>query len=234
MKKIFSLAVVALCVSMTANAQIGESKSKKIETTVVSAAPNANYNRILIGYAQTHLSANDWFLNSYNKRDEAKSASLHGFTTGWMYGINVTKGKCLPLYVEPGAAINFGIGEAMTDKDKILSFEVPVNVTYRYKFPNTNIRISPYMGIHFKVNILAMGEIRDESYNLFSSDDFKYSDGMNRFQMGMQLGANFEFSRFFVGLGWNYDFIPIFSETIRKEDYNVTTSGVRVKLGLTF
>ena len=221
MKKIFSLAVVALCVSMTANAQIGESKSKKIETTVVSAAPNANYNRIFFGYAQTHLSANDWYIN---KKDE--SASLHGFTTGWMYGINVTKGKCLPLYVEPGVAMNFGIGEAMTDKDKMLSLEVPVNMTYRFKFPNTNIRISPYMGIHFKVNVLAMDE---EGDSYFDDKYYKNADAFNRFQMGMQLGANFEFNRFFVGLGWNYDFIPFYS----RKDYKISTSGVRLKLGFT-
>lgn len=59
MKKSFSLAIVALFVSVTASGQIGESKSMKIETTYTTTTtttvdvplevPNKNYDRYHLG-----------------------------------------------------------------------------------------------------------------------------------------------------------------------------------------
>lgn len=219
MKKMLSIAVVALFVGMTASAQIGESKSKKIETTYTTTTTtkvveeNANYNRIFFGYAQTKLSA------------EGVSESMHGFSTGWLGGYNVTPKKKLPLYLEAGVALNAGFGEVYTSSDKLLNIEAPVNITYRYNIPNTKIRLSPYFGFHFKVNVLALDEDGD-SY--FDGDAFK------RFQFGMQLGANFDFNHFYVGVGWNKDFLPFAKIEDWYDTYKLKTSGARVNIGFVF
>ncbi|MBR6030987.1 MAG: outer membrane beta-barrel protein [Bacteroidaceae bacterium] len=214
MKKLFTLAAVALFVGTTASAQIGESKSKKIETTYTTTTREVtqqyeNYNRIIFGWAPTTFSLDD------------ESEMIHGFDFGWNIGINVTRGKRLPIYVETGFLMNAAFGECLSESDKLLNFEIPINATYRFKIPNTRIFISPFFGFHFKVNTLWLDDDAD-SY-------FEYDD-TNRFQMGMQLGANFDIYNFHMGFGWNYDFIPI--AEIHKE--NLTTSGARINIGVTF
>ena len=214
MKKMFSLAVVALFVGMTANAQIGESKSKKIETTYtttthVEEVAYKNYNRIIFGYAPVKFSM------------DGESESIHGFGFGWIGGYNVTKGKRLPIYVETGLLLNAAFGEYLSESDKLINFEVPINATYRYRIPNTKLFIGPYFGFHFKVNAAWLD---DDSDSYFEYDD------TNRFQFGMQLGVNFDIWKFHLGVGWDKDFMPI--ADLGK--YNLNTSGVRVNIGVTF
>lgn len=219
MKKVLLLAVVAVFIGTTAYAQIGESKSKKIETTyttttTTSVVPeNPNYNRVYFGYAQTKLSG------------EGYSESLHGFNAGWLGGYNVTPAKKLPLYLETGIALNAGFGDVLSSSDKLLSLEVPINITYRYNIPNTKIRLSPYFGFHFKVNVLALD---DDGDSYFDNDEF------NRFQFGMQLGANFEYDHFYLGVGWNKDFLPFIEGKYYGETWKVNTSGARVNVGFVF
>ena len=179
-----------------------------------------NYNRVFIGYAQTKITADDF--------DE----SLHGFSAGWLGGYNVIKGRKLPLYVEAGITMNVGLGECVTDFDKLLNFEVPINITYRYNFKNTKICLSPYFGLHFKVNALALNEDGDSYFDI---------DGFRRFQMGLQLGANIEFNHFYIGAGWNYDFLPLakikhfyIPDYRLKSTYKVISSGARVNIGFVF
>lgn len=182
-----------------------------------SLGDNSNYNRIFLGYAPTKFTTtgfNEW---------------LHGFNVGWSRGYNVTRNKCQPLYIEPGIGMNVGLGELISTFDKMISFEVPVNITYRWNIPNTRICLSPYLGFHFKVNVYA----RDVDGN-----DYFDAEGFKNFQFGMQLGANFDFNRFYLGVGWNRDFIPFAKGTISYYSYSynlkVITSGVRVNLGFIF
>lgn len=202
-------------------------QSNASSTNIVTPADNSNYNRIFFGYAQTKFSTD--FI----------SESLHGFSAGWLGGFNVTPAKKLPLYLETGIALNTGFGEidpTYSTSDKLLNLEVPINVTYRYNIPNTKIRLSPYFGFHFKVNVLARGTYEDyyygsESFNYFDGDEF----GTKRFQFGMQLGANFEYSHFYIGVGWNKDFMPFMDiKQSKKVSYKVNTSGARVNIGFVF
>lgn len=228
MKKTFSLAVVALFVSMTANAQIGESKSKKIETTYttttnVQEIPEVeeepeyeNYDRIFWSYAPTRIT--EYFANYDN-------LMMHGFGMGWTKGINVT-GKRLPLYIETGIAANFAFGNG----DRLFNFVIPVNVTYRFKIPNTKLYIAPYWGLNFKINYHWYWDYHDISW--FEKDDWN----PKRFQMGTELGCNFDIWNFHFGVGWGTDFIklatPYFSNSYGVHTFK--TSGVRVNLGVTF
>jgi hypothetical protein len=219
MKKLLVMAAMAIFVSSAAQAQIGESKSKKIETTyttttVVEKKTNPNYNRIIFGWAPTTFSA------------YGESETMQGFNVGWIGGYNVTKGKCLPLYVETGIVWNADFGECMTydESDILMNFEVPINVTYRYNFKNTKIYVAPYFGFHFKVNALWMS----------SSEDYFDYDGTNRFQFGMQLGVNFDLGKFNIGFGWNNDFMPIWASEVYGEEISFHTSGARINIGVTF
>ena len=173
-------------------------------------AQNENYNRVFLGYAPTDFAIS------------GGEARLQGFNLGWFYGFNVTEEQ-LPLYVETGVTANLGFGELLSDCDKMLNFEVPVNVTYRYTIPNTNVRLSPYFGFHFKLNAVANNDDGDSYFDL---------KGTRRFQFGMQVGGRIEFNRFYVGAGWNKDFMPIAKSFGDFGD--VKTSGLRVTVGYTF
>lgn len=207
MKKYFYVAALAVS-TLLVNAQ-GTSEIPNSFESTNSVVVNKNYNRVIFGYAPTKFKA------------EGESATAHGFSAAWLGGYNVTKGKRLPLYIEPGVAMNMGFGEVMSESDKLLNIEVPVNVTYRYNIPNTKIRLSPYFGFHCKVNVLCLDK---DGLNWFDYDV------LNRFQFGMQLGANIDFNRFSIGVGWNKDFIP-FADF---DGINMNTSGLRVNLGIVF
>ena len=208
MKKLLIVAIMILCAGPSVMAQ----------TTDSAGNENWNYNRIFVGYDPTIF---------YPERGNTTSTEMfQGFHAGWMGGYNVT-GKRLPLYVEPGLKLNVGLGELISDFDKYLAVEVPVNVAYRFHIGNKNIHISPYMGLHFKANVLG----RDDDGN-----DYFDIDGTKRFQFGMQAGGHFDFNRFYVGLGWWMDFLPIMDNGIKTfwYDENVNTLGFFVNVGVVF
>jgi len=219
MKKSFFAALLVLLVGTVAQAQILGSTSKKIETTYTTTTQTVteeykNYNRIIFGYASTRMKGK---VEGYG----SDSDSNHGFDLGWTGGYNVTKGKHLPLYVETGLHMN-----VFASEDPLLNFEVPVNVTYRYTIGHSKVRVAPYLGIHFKVNALWQDDHKNSYF------DF---DGSKRFQMGMQLGVNFDIKHFHIGLGWDKDFSPLFNGELYNGsyyDYKISTSGARVNIGI--
>lgn len=214
MKAIKLLSVVfAMILAMNAHAQFVNSEGVKggggSSSGSEYAESNQNYNRIIFGWAPTKFS---W---------EGGSETLQGFNLGWISGYNVTKEKSLPLYVETGLLMNAGFGECMSESDKLLAFSVPVNATYRYHFKNTKIYVAPYFGFHFKVNALWLDDDGDSYF-----DDNR----IKRFQFGMQLGVNFDISKFNLGFGWDNDFMPIAKY---KRD-RTGTSGARIHIGVVF
>ena len=231
MKKLFSLAAMALFVSMTAFAQGGgdikTSSSKDIKTTVTEEGMAFHYSRFFFGYAPTSFSFD------YKDKD---NGTMHGFNTGWIGGWNVT-GRRLPIYVEGGLTFNACFGEAITEDDKLLSLELPINATYRFNIRNTRIFIAPYFGFHFKVNVFWEDEdgkdVFDHNYGYYSGKNFVTimdDDDAKRFQFGMETGVNFDLAHFYMGIGYNYDFMPIH----KVYTGNVTTGGFRLKLGFVF
>ena len=217
MKKFFSLAAMALFMSLTVNAQIVKSEGKKIETTYTTTTKTVttdykNYNRIYFGYAPTKMKA--------KYKGTSDSETMHGLDFGWTGGYNVTKGKRLPLYIETGFALNADFD----DGDILANFEIPVNVTYRYNIGRSKVKVAPYFGFHFKIN--AYWSDGDNNY-------FDY-DGTNRVQMGMQLGVNFDLNHFYLGFGWDKDFNPIQKYQYYGDDVKLSTSGARLNIGFAF
>lgn len=203
----FIVFVATALMSGIACAQIVSSSSSRVET-IQEVKENKDYNRIIFGYAPTKFSI------------DGESETMHGFNAGWIAGVNVSKRS--PFYLETGLMLNASFGECLSESDKLVSLEMPINATYRWKISsNKNYYFAPYFGFHFKVNTAWLD---DDSDSYFEADD------TNRFQFGMQLGGNLDLNSFTIGLGWNYDFIPI--AEIYKE--NLTTSGLRVNIGFLF
>ena len=231
MKKCFSLAVVALFVSMTANAQYDYESSRtqgetSSEMRIVEEKPEyKNYDRFFFSYAPTRIA------NFYSNG----ALMMHGVGMGWKKGINVT-GKRLPLYLETGIAANFAFGHGYDvysdysekNQDKLFNFVIPVNVSYRFKIANTKIFIGPYWGLNFKINYFWDGGSRNKNYF-----DYNNIDG-NRFQMGTEFGCNFDIYNFHLGVGWGLDFMKLARAEYSYYYRDWKTSGVRVNVGVTF
>lgn len=219
MKRLVFFALVALCMGSSAMAWAKEPAENSAATTV---GPSKFYHRFYAGYAPTIF---------YTERgDKNVSDLLNGFNVGWMSGFNVTKCR-LPLYTEVGVKANVGLGDFLSDFDKYLAIEIPVNVAYRFAIPNTKIHLSPYLGVNFKVNALGKDE---DGLNYFDID------GTRRFQFGMQVGGHFDFNHFYLGLGFSADFLPIFEDDHLYKfgkhlyDNKVHTCGVYVNAGVVF
>lgn len=186
---------------------------------------NKNYNRIYFGYAPTKFST------------LGESVTMHGCDLGWMIGLNVTKGRCLPLYIEAGIAVNADFGDCLNDDDKLINLEIPFGVTYRLNIPNTKIYISPFFGFHFKINTFWADGYNNSYFDLDGAylPNGRYTDfNAHRFQFGMQLGGHIEFDHFYLGISWDKDFISIANMRYNRYGFNLNTSGVRVNIGCTF
>lgn len=116
---------------------------------------------------------------SYNsvKPDFDEASACSGVALSWTKGIGVS--SSIPLYVETGVGASY-----IFDDLNALTLTVPLNVTY--KFPVTeSINIAPLAGLAFNGNITADND-----------EDLKH------FSMDWQVGANFEFSKFYVGVSY--------------------------------
>lgn len=117
--------------------------------------------------------------------------AVSGLSLSWTKGISVS--GSLPLFVETGVGATYGF-----DDPSPLILSVPVNVTY--KIPVTSkINIAPLLGVTLNGNL--------------ASDD----DDMKYFAMGWQVGANFEFGKFYVGLGYGGGFMDFANS---EDDYD--------------
>lgn len=187
---------------------------------------NKNYNRIYVGYAPTKFSA------------LLDSEIMHGCDLGWMIGLNVTKERCLPFYIEAGIAVNAVFGDCVQDDDKLINVEIPFGVTYRLNIPNTKIYISPFFGFHFKINAFWADGYNNSYFDLdgtYRIQSGKYIDiSTHRFQFGMQLGGHIDFDHFYLGISWDKDFTTIANRRNNSYNFKLNTSGVRINIGCTF
>lgn len=222
MKRFLFIGAVAFLMSTAANAQIVKSSSNqtiittKTQVTPVKEKKEKNrYNRIYLGYASTKIKAK-WDGGS------EKSDAYHGFNLGWTIGRNVTQNK-LPIFIETGINLatgfysydfydnHFGYDERTST---IADFEIPVNVTYRYRLGQSKVRIAPYFGFHLKFNVCY--------------EDDEVADNVCRF--GLQLGANFDINHFYLGVGWDKDVTPLTSNDYVKD----LSGGARLRIGVTW
>lgn len=147
---------------------------------------------------------------SYSSIKFGDDDSNNAVSFDWTKGIPVS--STLPIYVETGLGATFGFGDYDT---KFLFASIPVNATYKFEVTD-GIKIAPLIGITLQGNIMGENEYDD----WFDDYDAK------RFTVGFQVGSNFEFGKFFIGVSYGTAFNEIADETKQKS--------VKASLGLVF
>lgn len=137
---------------------------------------------------------------SYNSVKFGDGDASNGVSLDWAKGISVS--SSVPLFIETGIGATYCFGDYGT---KFLYASVPVNVTYKYEMTD-GIKIAPFAGITLQGNII--GE--DDESNWFDDYDAK------RFNVGFQVGSNFEFGKFFVGVSYGSAFNDLIEEAKQK------------------
>ena len=228
MKKL-SIIAVMLLVATTASAQFANSNATRTATTTqVAKSTNEGYNRFEFSYNPTFAVYQDGW--TY---DGSAFQTLNGFTFGYLRGINLA--KSLPLYLEVGGQINYSfdlsIEDEYTTNLSYMNLSVPVNVSYRIKFGNSNISFQPYTGFYLKANLLGQYSVLDndgdyDSISFFDKDEVNEDIVYNRIQVGWQAGVGFNFNKFYVGLKYGVDFNGLADV--------ISTSNFAATIGFTF
>lgn len=213
MKKIFTLAAIAL-IAATTQAQIVSSNSTKITTiqTEKVKKESNDYNRLYFGYANMSFHG-----------DAEDIDVLHGFSLGYAHASNLV--KQLPLYLEYGGEIVFNKNEY----DKAFALDIPVNLTYKVA-SDKGFYVAPYAGIAFRFNIIG----KEEGY-YDDDDDIDWFDDMDfkRFQFGGQIGVNFGYKALNLGIGYRM-FTPIYKESYDGKSFKMNTHSFSATLGFNF
>ena len=201
MKRITLITAMMLLSCGTAFAQFsnaGSSSTKNLGS--LSSVNTENYTSVYFQYNPSS------FIPKHGD-----SESFNGLTLGVSHAINIMESQ--PLYIEVGGNVQYGFtGEWLGLDDfswKMLSVGVPVNLTYAWHLTD-KFAIAPYLGLNFRFNI--WGSV-DDDYNIFDDDEMGDDLQHKRFQMGWQIGANFQFNNtFFIGGGYGKDFMELFED----------------------
>ena len=258
MKKFyFSLVVAFMAMTTVASAQFVQSQtttpSNSTTGNVFSSMTTDDYNRIYVGYNPSKIT---W--SEYQSEYEECYPLKHGITVGYLHGSNIVKN--LPLYIEWGANFQYLFGKEEyrengydyyykeTVKMNIYSLNIPVNLAFRFSFKDNNISLTPYMGLNFRVNVA--GNIKyegveeglygddewDEEYNIFSKDeeDGFGNEALKRFQVGFNVGVNFSYKAFNIGVGYVTDFSKIGNWNDDEDKVNGKLGVTTLSLGINF
>lgn len=170
--------------------------------------------------------------------DDYDAEDYNGFSVGYEHAFKVA--KKVPLFIQTGGSLNFArctedFGEeGFIDEEKttMLGLTIPVNLVYGVQI-NDKLAIKPYTGFYFRVNLMSKtkeeygpeGDTETDDWSNFDEDemgDYKW----NRCQVGWQIGATLDISKFNVGIGYALDFNEISEKT--------KTSNFAVRLGYNF
>lgn len=143
----------------------------------------------------------------------------NGFNISLIRGRNLTNGNS-PFFLEVGGELTYQHidDDYFTYKFDLNQFSiaVPFNFTYIITVPNTSIDIAPLVGLNAKLNLMGKGKVDGDDINFFTSgeaDSFGDKEKANRFQIGMNIGANIYINNFLIGYRYQPDFNPYYKET---------------------
>ena len=223
MRKFFIFVVLAIAASGVANAE--------------------GYNRIGLSYNNT-----SYRFSGYKGASD-HNFSVNGFGIDYAHGFGLS--RSLPMFIEVGGNVNFNFGNMFEDKngsdyeiDRIqdINLQVPVNYVYRFDISDY-FSIAPYAGVNFKLHLMTrtryeekyQGEKETEEWNSLYDKDFMGEEGTwNRFQMGWQIGVNFQYSAFSLGVQYGTDFIPTFSYNEDGYKEKINNGNLKLTLGYNF
>ena len=221
MKKIFVL-LAAMAMTLGANAQIVESKSKVVQYE--AKQPKKGYNRIMFNYSPLFTSIK---VDGVKAEGDGVGKTLQGGSLSYTRGIPVS--SKLPMFIEVGIGAQFNSGNVLdgytTDYDRLklgltlVRANIPVAFTYRFALGQSKrIKISPFTGFNFGINIVTDDD-KKYYYDILKYYNYK-DDNYERFQMGWLIGANFTFNRFNLQVAYTLDFMPLY-----KQDANTKYTG---------
>ncbi len=159
------------------------------------------------------------------------------------FGVEYIHGFCLseqtPIFLETGAKLycyiksfdedDFYYGYDEYDADTYMySLRVPINFSYRFSFPNSEITIAPFVGMNLKYHINGQLKIetpyskKESKFDLFDKDDMGVSGVYNHCQLGSQIGVGINIKRVYIGVCYDRDLTKI--DKAGTSSYNLTTS----------
>lgn len=199
----------------------------------------------------------------------ADNFNLTGFSIGYEKGFSIANN--IPLFIETGGNIQYAF-KSLDNEDledigfknedipyetkmtiSTLNLKIPVNLAYKLSLGD--VSIIPYVGINFKINLLAkakysledsddLNSIYDsedeywesleeredrniQNLNFFDKKDIEDKDSRwKRFQMGWQIGVGLDYNKLHVGIGYGKDLMELYKKT--------KTSAVSITLGYNF
>ena len=139
-----------------------------------------------------------------------------------------------------------------------INLQVPINFAWRFYIDN-KFCITPFIGLNFRLNIMQrqrkwfeyddqdkddLDEMKkwvnlmsDKEEGGMGSKDFTW----NVFQLGWQIGARFFYEKYFLGIQFGTDFIPVYKNITESEykwqsdyDFKISTRNLKISVGYTF
>ena len=218
------------------------------------------YNRIQLDYNGTWWTGSETGMGGSKFQSTAAVTAdkdyFWGFDFGYLRGIKLAKKA--PLYLEVGASLVYSSidnvesnpmnneGEDQCDVTvRQLSFEVPVFITYRFKF-ESGFHISPYIGAKFRANAMMklayVKSVRGEKYetnDLFETESYTYdgeefSSKYRRFQACGEVGVNFGYKMLNIKAAYFYN-TPVYKgEDTSHGDLSCSQQGFIAGVGIEF
>lgn len=144
----------------------------------------------------------------------------------YLHGFALSQKK--PIFLETGFGIKWGMYDVDIDEEiaeytytareklSMCSFEVPLNVGYRFDLNSPNWSVYPYTGLYLRLHAFGRIEAEDldgdkEEANVFDEDEVYPT--FDRFQCGWQLGCDFQYRNFVFGLYYGIDLNKIWIDT---------------------
>lgn len=221
-KSILSVLAFSLAASTFAQG-VNNDKPSEISLGYIGEGIASPYTRIYAEYNPTTFEVD------VRKKPEV---DLTGFSVGVLRGISISKKYPLFLEVGGRLTYAFSTkgmddleelrgvleshysnflqyqmhNEEVVDASVKLSYvglTIPVNLTYRYELPNSQVAISPLLGLALRANIIAKAEaeMSTKGHDPYTGyyNSHEYSTDVNFFDK-YDIGENFRFRR--VELGW--------------------------------
>lgn len=209
------------------------------------------------GYNRASISLNIVpydYNNAFNGGDKENPTFVaRGAGLNYIHGFGLS--KKLPMFLEVGGNINYNThtwSEKQSSNINLTQFSnlnirIPLNFAWKFQLDYIS-SITPYAGINFKFNCMTQYregfKLRGKAEWLHWVSLLKKSEKLddanvwNVFQVGWQVGANYNLSRFYIGLEVGYDFLPVYDHTVRiydiKEVYKINTILTKLHFGYSF
>lgn len=223
MKKHISLCLLAVGFAMNATAQYvdGTAATKESQESFAGNYEDWDEARISIesnAYVQPNLVIQG---TTYKNRPTALAIGVN-----YLHGFSVSKKK--PLFLTSGFGMKYGAYNEKLDpviydytgivreKFQLFTFEIPVNIGYRFEKPNSNWSAMLYTGIYMRLHLFGNLEEEDDCGHSIAVDIFNEDEILptfERFQCGWQLGCDFQYRQFVFGWKYGIDFNKIWIDT---------------------